>query len=37
MKTFIEIKAEAAGTFESYSVDDAAPVTAGETLAKLAD
>ncbi len=37
MKTFIEVKAETAGTFKGYSVDDAAPVTAGQTLATLGD
>jgi len=36
MKTFIEIKSEAAGTFSAYVTDDAAPVTAGAALAELA-
>jgi len=36
MKTFIEIKSEVAGTFTAYAVEDAAPVTAGATLADLA-
>lgn len=35
MKTFIEIKAEVAGTFAGYSVDNEAAVTAGQTLAQL--
>ncbi len=35
MKTFIEVKAEAEGTFVKYMVEDAAPVTAGETLAEM--
>lgn len=35
MKTFIEVKAEAAGTFAGYEADDATPVTAGAVLAKL--
>ncbi|TDE40113.1 acetyl-CoA carboxylase [Antarcticimicrobium sediminis] len=37
MKTFIEIKAEAAGTFAAYTVDNEAPVTAGAVLAELDD
>lgn len=37
MKTFIEIKAEAAGTFAAYVVDNEAPVTAGAVLAELDD
>ena len=37
MKTFIEIKAEITGIFDSYVADDGAPVTAGETLARLRD
>ncbi|MFY9239065.1 MAG: acetyl-CoA carboxylase [Roseovarius sp.] len=36
MKTFIEIKSEVEGTFTGYAVEDAAPVTAGATLAELA-
>lgn len=35
MKTFIEVKSEAAGTFGGYAIDDAAPVTAGAVLATL--
>lgn len=35
MKTFIEVKAEIAGSFEGYVVADAAPVTAGEILARV--
>ncbi len=35
MKTFIEIKAEAEGTFSGYSVNDGEPVTAGQALAEL--
>ncbi len=35
MKTFIEIKAEIAGVFASYAVDNAQPVTAGQVLAEL--
>ena len=35
MKTFTEVKAEAAGTFAGYVAADATPVSAGETLAKL--
>lgn len=37
MKTFIEVKAEKAGTFTSYSVEDGTPVQPGETLAEVAD
>jgi biotin carboxyl carrier protein len=36
MKTFIEVKAEAAGTFTAYSVEDGTPVQPGETLAETA-
>jgi biotin carboxyl carrier protein len=36
MKTFIEVKAESAGTFESYLAENAAPVQAGAALARLA-
>lgn len=35
MKTFIEVKAEAAGTFGGYVAEDAGPVTAGAVLATL--
>lgn len=35
MKTFIEIKAEAAGRFEAYLVEDAMPVQAGDALARM--
>lgn len=35
MKTFIEIKAEVAGTFAGYVTDDAAPVQAGDILAQV--
>ncbi|KIN73282.1 acetyl-CoA carboxylase [Sulfitobacter guttiformis] len=35
MKTFIEVKAETAGTFGGYVTEDAAPVTAGAVLATL--
>lgn len=35
MKTFIEIKAEADGTFQNYSAKDGEPVTAGQVLAEL--
>ena len=37
MKTFIEIKAEFAGTFTSYVAGDGAPVRAGEPLAEVAE
>ena len=37
MKTFIEIKAEIAGEFESYVVEDTGPITAGQVLAKVSD
>jgi len=37
MKTFIEVKAEVAGTFAGYVTEDAAPVTAGAVLAELDD
>ncbi|MEQ6249871.1 acetyl-CoA carboxylase [Sulfitobacter sp. HNIBRBA3233] len=37
MKTFIEVKAEAAGTFGGYVADNESPVTAGATLATLDD
>jgi len=35
MKTFIEVKAEAAGTFTAYVAENEAPVTAGAVLAEL--
>lgn len=35
MKTFIEVKAEIAGTFAAYAAEDAAPVMAGAPLATL--
>lgn len=35
MKTFIEIKAEAAGTFDKYLVESGDAVTAGQPLAEL--
>lgn len=35
MKSFIEIKAEAEGTFAGYVTEDAAAVQAGDVLAKL--
>jgi acetyl-CoA carboxylase biotin carboxyl carrier protein len=35
MKTFIEIKAETAGTFDDYDAENEAPVTAGDVLARL--
>ncbi|MEL7463262.1 MAG: acetyl-CoA carboxylase [Pseudomonadota bacterium] len=35
MKTFIEVKAEAAGTFGCYVADNEGPVTAGAVLATL--
>lgn len=35
MKTFIEVKAESAGTFEGYVTENEAPVTAGQPLATL--
>ncbi|GHG90490.1 acetyl-CoA carboxylase [Pseudodonghicola xiamenensis] len=37
MKTFIEVKAEAAGTFASYVAENEAPVMAGAVLAELDD
>jgi len=37
MKTFIEIKSEAAGTFASYALESGGAVTAGQVLAELAD
>ncbi len=35
MKTFIEVKAEAAGTFGSYVAEEGMPVTAGQALAEI--
>ncbi|MCQ0093730.1 acetyl-CoA carboxylase [Roseovarius sp. M141] len=35
MKSFIEVQAEAAGTFDGYSVDNEAAVSAGDVLATL--
>ncbi|RYG90006.1 biotin carboxyl carrier domain-containing protein [Loktanella sp. IMCC34160] len=35
MKTFIEVKAEFAGTFSAYVAEDGLPVTAGQVLAEV--
>ena len=35
MKTFIEVKATEAGTFDSYVVENEQPVQAGQVIAKL--
>jgi biotin carboxyl carrier protein len=35
MKTFIEVKAEFAGTFSAYMAEDGLPVTAGQALAEV--
>ena len=35
MKSFIDVEAEAAGTFESYAVENEAAVSAGDVLATL--
>lgn len=35
MKTFMEVKAEASGTFAGYVVEDGTPVSPGELLANL--
>ena len=35
MKTFIEVTAEEAGTFAGYAVEEASPVQAGDTIARL--
>jgi len=35
MKTFIEVKAEVAGTFDGFVAGNAEPVQAGDTLAKV--
>lgn len=37
MKTFIEVKAEAAGTFTGYLVENGGAVSAGLPLAELGD
>ncbi|MGH1356268.1 MAG: acetyl-CoA carboxylase [Thalassovita sp.] len=37
MKTFIEVKAEIAGTFAGYQAEDSGPVTAGQIIAELDD
>lgn len=37
MKTFIEVKAEAAGSFGGYAAENEAAVTAGQVLATLDD
>lgn len=37
MKTFIEVKAETAGTFGAYLVEDGAAIGAGEPFAELKD
>ena len=36
MKTFIEVKAEFAGTFSAYLAEDARPVAPGQPLADVA-
>ncbi|WP_272001919.1 acetyl-CoA carboxylase [Roseovarius sp. ZX-A-9] len=35
MKSFIEVQAEEAGTFAGYEIENEAPVSAGDVLAKL--
>lgn len=35
MKTFIEVKAEASGTFAGYVAENETPVQAGDVLARL--
>ncbi|MCP5072424.1 MAG: biotin carboxyl carrier domain-containing protein [Rhodobacteraceae bacterium] len=35
MKTFIEVKAETAGTFGKYLIDDATPIQAGDAIAEF--
>jgi acetyl-CoA carboxylase biotin carboxyl carrier protein len=35
MKTFIEVKADVAGTFSDYVAQDGMPVTAGKPLAEV--
>ena len=35
MKTFIEVKADIAGTFIGYAAEDSTPVMAGQPLADL--
>ncbi|QGX99572.1 biotin carboxyl carrier domain-containing protein [Roseovarius faecimaris] len=37
MKTFIEIKAEFAGTFTAYIAEDGLPVMAAQALAEVAE
>lgn len=37
MKTFIEVKAEAAGTFKQYVVENGTAIGAGEWLAEFED
>ena len=37
MKTFIEIKAESAGTFGAYLIENEGAVTSGQPLAELED
>lgn len=37
MKTFIDVKAETAGTFKSYLAEDGAAIGAGEPLAEIED
>lgn len=37
MKTFIEVRAEASGTFGGYAIENEAPVQAGATIATLED
>lgn len=36
MKTFIEVKAEFAGTFSAYMAEDGLPVMPGQALAEVA-
>ncbi|MDG1129912.1 MAG: acetyl-CoA carboxylase [Paracoccaceae bacterium] len=35
MKTFIDVKAETAGTFKGYVAEDGAAISAGEPLAEI--
>ncbi|WP_150526710.1 acetyl-CoA carboxylase [Roseibium sediminis] len=35
MKTFIEVKSDASGTFREYLADDSCPVMAGQPIAGL--
>ena len=37
MKSFIEVKAEVAGTLKAFTVENEQPVTAGATVAELDD